>query len=139
MTTRTPGERTVLQFELINVALVLVATLVVHVLTGPGPFLWGTLVGGGLGILNLRAMVFVGRRILRSKTRSKAAWMSVFALKLVILCTAVWLCLSLMPINSLGFLVGFSTLLPATLVLSAVRALERPETTTPVTHGERNL
>jgi hypothetical protein len=140
---RSPGERTVRQFELINVVRVLLAFVLVHLLAGLGPFLWGTLVGGVLGILNLRAMVFVGRRIMRSKTRSRGPWMAVFALKLALLCTAVWLCLSLLPIYSLGFLVGFSTLLPATLVLSAVRALGgegRPATGSPAhTHGERRL
>jgi hypothetical protein len=62
----------------------------------------------------------------------------VFTLKLVVLCTIVWLCLSQLPINSLGFLVGFSTMLPSTLVLTAVRALERAPTAT-TTPGERRL
>ena len=136
--TRTDGERTILQFEVINLSLAVLAAVLVHVLAGAGPFLWGTLVGGALGVLNLRAMVFVGRRILNSQNRSRVAWAVVFTLKLVLLCTIVWLCLSQLPINSLGFLVGFSTMLPSTLVLTAVRALERAPTAT-TTHGERRL
>ena len=58
--------------------------------------------------------------------------------KLVLLCTVVWLCLSQLPLNSIGFLVGMSTVLPSTLVLTAVRALERAPTTHPP-HGERRL
>lgn len=106
-------------------------------LAGPGLFL-GVPLGGALGVLNLRSMVFVGRRILLTRTKgprcSPQSWRS-------ILCTVVWLCLTQLPLNPLGFLVGF-TLLPASLVLTAVRALERlPVTTptTPTTHGERRL
>src|SRR5690606_19260824 len=90
----TPGERVIRQFELINLTLALLAAVLVHVLAGAGPFLWGTLVGGALGVLNLRGMVFVGRRILRSQTKSRAVWMALFAFKLAILCTVVWLCLT---------------------------------------------
>ena len=61
-----------------------------------------------------------------------------FMFKLVLLCTVVWLCLSQLPLNSIGFLVGMSTVLPSTLVLTAVRALERAPTTHPP-HGERRL
>jgi len=135
---KSEGERTILQFELINLSLAVLATVLVHVLMGPGPFLWGTLVGGVLGVLNLRSMVFVGRRILVSQNRSRVAWALVFTLKLVLLCTIVWLCLSQLPIDSIGFLVGFSTMLPSTLVLTAVRALERAPTAV-TKHGERRL
>lgn len=136
---RTEGERTIRQFELINLALAVLAAVLVHVLAGPGEFLWGTLVGGALGVLNLRAMIFVGRRLLTAESRSRVAWGVVFTLKLATLCGLVWLCLSQLPINSLGFLVGFSTMLPATLVLTAVRALERAPTAASTPHGERRL
>lgn len=138
----TPGERVIRQFELINLTLALLAAVLVHVLAGAGPFLWGTLVGGALGVLNLRGMVFVGRRILRSQTKSRAVWMALFAFKLAILCTIVWLCLTQLPLEPLGFLVGFSTLLPSTLVLTAVRALSPPQSSSPpspLSHGERRL
>lgn len=136
---KSEGERTVRQFELSNLALAVLAFVITHVIAGAGPFLWGVLVGGALGVLNLRSMVFIGRRILTSRQHSRAAWGVLFGLKLIILCTVVWLCLTYLPIHSLGFLVGFSTILPATLVLAAIRALERapgPETTP---HGERRL
>ena len=132
------AERTIRQFEIINLVLLAVAVVVTHLLAGPGPFLWGVIVAGVLGALNLRAMVFVGKRILTSRYKSRAFWAAIFGAKLIVLCTAVWLCLSYLPIQSLGFLVGFSTVLPATLVLTVVRALERPPEATPhPTPGER--
>ena len=121
---RTEGERIIRQFEIINLVLAVLTVVVVHVLAGPGAFLWGALVGGALGVLNLRGMVFLGRRILKSRTRSRGVWMALFGVKLVLLSTVVWLCLSQLPIEPLGFLVGFSTPLPSSLVLTAVRALE---------------
>ncbi len=132
------GERAIRQFELINLALAVLTAVVVHVLAGWGPFLWGALVGGLIGVLNLRAMVFIGRRVIRAQQRSRLAWGVLFMFKLVLLCTVVWLCLSQLPLNSIGFLVGMSTVLPSTLVLTAVRALERAPTTHPP-HGERRL
>ncbi|MBL8788667.1 MAG: hypothetical protein JNJ59_27470 [Deltaproteobacteria bacterium] len=153
---RSDGERMVLQFELCNLALAVLAFVIVHVVAGEGAFLWGTAVGGLIGVLNLRAMVFLGRRILRSQTKSRAVWATLFVFKLAVLCTVVWLCLDRLPISSLGFLVGFSTLLPAALLMTAIRALEKPpESVAPVagsrfarppapstpssSHGERRL
>jgi len=135
--TRTDGERMVRQFELCNLVLVLLAVIITHLVLGPGLFLWGVLVGGGLGVLNLFAMAFLGRRIIESRHRSRALWAVLFAFKLVVLGTVVWLCLDTLPIHPLGFLVGFSTVLPATLVLTAIRALERAPTAAAPGQGER--
>jgi len=136
---RSEGERVVRQFELSNLALAVLAFVITHVVAGAGPFLWGVLVGGALGVLNLRSMVFIGRRILTSRQHSRAMWGALFGLKLIILCTVVWLCLTYLPIHSLGFLVGFSTILPATLVLAVIRALERAPGPQATSHGERRL
>jgi len=132
---KSEGERFVRLLELVNLVLVLVASAAVHLASGWGPLLWGTLVGGGIGVLNLRAMVFLGRRIIMQRpgphgpdgvATGKAKYMILFTLKLVLLCTVVWLCLDLLPIDSIGFLIGFSTLLPAALVATALKSIERP-------------
>lgn len=136
---KSEGERTVRQFELSNLALAVLAFVITHVIAGAGTFLWGVLVGGLLGVLNLRSMVFIGRRILTSRQHGRALWGVLFGFKLLVLCTIVWLCLTYLPIHSLGFLVGFSTILPATLVLAAIRALERAPGPEPTRHGERRL
>ncbi len=124
--TRSEGERFALQLETVNLVLVLVAYAVTHLIAGVGPMMWGVLVGGGIGVLNLRSMVFLGRRILMGRQQGRAKYMLLFALKLGLLCTVVWLCLANLPIHSIGFLIGFSTLLPAALVTTALRSLERP-------------
>lgn len=125
---RSDGERFALQLEIVNLALVAIAFVGVHLAAGPGPLLWGTLVGGLIGALNLRSMVFLGRRILMGRQQGRAKYMLLFALKLGVLCTVVWLCLANLPIDSIGFLIGFSTLLPAALVTTALRSLDKPNT-----------
>jgi hypothetical protein len=144
--TMTQGERFVRTLELANLALAVLAVVTVHVSTGPGPLLWGTLVGGAIGVANLRAMVSLGRRLLQSEPGKRRVWGLLFASKLIVLCSLVWLVLAMLPIDSLGFLIGFSTLLPAGLVATFIRSLERttPSSTVPTTaqpstpsHGER--
>ena len=122
---RTPGERMVLQLEVTNLVLVVLAIVVAHLAAGLGPMMYGVAVGGLIGVLNLRAMVWLGRRILLGKQRGRAKYAVLFALKLGVLCTVVWLALANLPIDSLGFLIGFSTLLPAALVATALKTLDR--------------
>jgi len=125
---RTEGERFALLLELTNLALVAIAFVAVHLAAGAGPLLWGTLVGGLIGAANLRSMIFLGKRILMGTPQGKAKYMILLALKLGILCAVVWLALANLPIDSIGFLIGFSTLLPAALVATALKSLERPPT-----------
>ncbi|MFO0749467.1 MAG: ATP synthase subunit I [Myxococcota bacterium] len=134
---RTEGERFALQLEITNLVLVLVAAAGCHLAFGPGPRLWGALVGGLIGAANLRAMVFLGRRIMASggnaeAQKGKLKYVILFALKLGVLCTVVWLALANLPIDSIGFLIGFSTLLPAMLIATALRSIDKGPTT-----GER--
>lgn len=143
--TMSQGERFVRTLELTNLALAVLAVVSVHVFAGAGPLLWGTLVGGAIGVANLRAMVFLGRRLLQSEPGKRRVWGLLFASKLIVLCALVWLVLATLPIDSLGFIIGFSTLLPAGLVATFIRTLERttPDPTaarssTP-SHGERRL
>lgn len=138
---RTDGERFVRLIEVTNLALALLAIVAVHVFAGAGPLLWGTLVGGAICVLNLRAMIFIGRRLLTSTPGKRHVWGILFTFKLIVLSSVVWLCLATLPIDSLGFLIGFSTLLPAALIATFIRTLERttPGMTSakPTTYGER--
>lgn len=147
----TEGERLMRKLELSNLILALVAIVAVHVFAGAGPMLWGTLVGGLIGVLNLRAMIFLGKRLLASQSGKRHVWGLLFTAKLVVLSSIVWLVLSTLPLDSIGFLIGFSTLLPASLVTTFIRALERstpgsdpaagsalmPGATKPTPYGER--
>lgn len=137
---RLEGERFVFQLEVTNLVLVLVGAAACHLAFGPGPRLWGELVGGLINILNLRAMVFLGRRIMATgashagaapgeASRGKLKYVILFALKLGVLCAAVWLALAYLPIESIGFLIGFSTLLPAALIATALRSLDKGPST----------
>ncbi len=121
----TDGERFVRLIELTNVVLALLAIVAVHVFAGAGPLLWGTLIGALIGVLNLRAMVFIGRRLLGSTPGKRHVWGILFTAKLIVLSTVVWLCLSMLPVDSIGFLIGFSTLLPGALIATFIRTLER--------------
>jgi len=140
----TDGDRFIRTIELTNAALAALAIVAVHVFAGAGPLLWGTLVGAAIGILNLRAMVFLGRRLLTSGPSKRHVWGLLFATKLVVLSAIVWLVLATLPLDSRGFLIGFSTLLPAGLVATFIRTLERTTPATPArpsapSHGERRL
>lgn len=129
--------RAMRKVELINLVLILLAAATVHVLSGPGPFLWGVLVGGLIGVLNLRTMIFLTRRIFTAESRSRALWSILFILKLGVLCAAIWLSLSALPLDAIGFLIGFAMLLPASLVFTLVRALEPAKATDTALQGEQ--
>ncbi len=118
---RTPGERLVFQLEVTNLVLVVLAIVITHLAAGLGPMMYGVAVGGLVGVLNLRSMVWLGRRILLGKQRGRAIFAVLFALKLGVLCAVVWLTLANLPIESLGFLIGFSTLLPSALIATALK------------------
>jgi hypothetical protein len=99
--------------------------------------LWGTITGAAICILNLRALIFLGRKLLTSTPDKRRVWGALFAAKLIILGTVVWLALNHLPVDSIGFLIGFSTLLPAALIATFIRTLERSVPAT--SHGERRL
>jgi hypothetical protein len=146
--TRSRGARLARTFERVNLALVGLALVVTHLLAGFGPFLTGVLVGGVLGALNLRGMVWLTARLLAAAAGSRGQYAALFAVKLALLGSLVWLALSRLPADSVGFLIGFSTILPAALWLAFLRALEpaerdvapgapRPTTSTP--HAGRSV
>jgi hypothetical protein len=124
VSTPTPGERLARTFEGVNLALVGVALVLTHLLAGFGPFLGGVLAGGLLGALNLRGMVWLTRRLIAAEAGTRGRYAVLFAVKLALLGSVVWVVLSRLPIDSVGFLVGFSTVLPASLWIAFLRTLE---------------
>jgi hypothetical protein len=132
MSATSQGERLARTFEGVNLALVGVAYVVTHLLAGFGPFLSGVLAGGVLGALNLRGMVWLTRRLIAAEAGTRARFALLFAVKLVLLGSIVWVVLSSLPVDTVGFVVGFSTVLPAALWLAFLRALE--PASTPATH-----
>ncbi len=124
------------QLELANVIIVMVAVAVTHLAVGAGMVLSGVLAGGLIGVLNLRAMIWLGGKVLRGPKRSRAFYGVLFASKLVVLMTVIWLALSYLPIAPLGFLIGFSGLLPAVLAMTVKKSLEPVEATQ---NGESKL
>jgi ABC-type uncharacterized transport system YnjBCD ATPase subunit len=137
--TLSEGQRLVRLIELTNLAIAALAVVAVHVFAGPGTMLWGAVAGAAICVLNLRAMVFLGRKLLTSTPDKRRVWGVLFAAKLIVLGTVVWLALRYLPLDSIGFLIGFSALLPAGLVATSIRALERSTPVPPTTHGERRL
>jgi len=131
------GQRLARLIELTNLAVSVLAIVSVHVFAGPGTMLWGALTGALICVLNLRALIFLGRKLLVTSPDKRRIWGALFAAKLVILGSVVWLSLNHLPIDSIGFLIGFSELLPAALIATFIRTLERSVPAT--THGERRL
>jgi hypothetical protein len=118
------GERLARTLEGVNLALVGVALVVSHLFAGFGPFLYGVLAGGLLGAFNLRGMVWLTRRLIAAEAGSRSRYAVLFAAKLALLGSVVWVVLSRLPVDSVGFLVGFSTVLPAALWIAFLRSLE---------------
>lgn len=119
--------------EITNAVLAVIAVVVTHLLAGDGPLLWGVVAGAAVNVLNLRSMVWLGRRVTRAGHRSKKFYAALFAAKLAAILVVCWAVLTYLPILPLGFVLGFSTLMPATLVLALKKGLEP---VTPARHGE---
>ena len=102
--------------ERLNLVLSIIAVAAVHLAAGAGELWYGVIVGGVLGILNLRAMVWLGTRTLRSQQRSRRTYALLFGTKLAILLALIWLLLSTLPIAPVGFVIGLATLMPAVLL-----------------------
>ena len=112
------------QLEVANVVIAALGTAIAHLATGSGPMARGVLVGGALCVLNLRAMVWLGGKVLYAPKRTRKFYAALFAGKLAILGLLVWASLAFLPVQPFGFMLGFSTLLPALLITNVRKSLE---------------
>jgi len=112
------------QLEIANGMVAAVALVITHLAMGPGPLLTGVLVGGLVCAVNLRAMIWLGMRVILARQHSRGFYGMLFALKLGLLGAMVWAALSLLAITAVGFMIGFSSILPALLAMTLKRALE---------------
>jgi hypothetical protein len=71
----------------------------------------------------LEALRWLGRRSLEAERRSRTFYAMLFLAKMTLVFAAVWFVLTLLPIDPLGFLVGFSLLLPAIGLMGLRQAL----------------
>lgn len=121
---RTQGEKLARSLELTNVILALIAVVATHLIAGSGPMFYGVIAGAVIGIFNLRAMIWLTRRLIAADVGSRARYGLLFAVKLLLVGTIVWLVLSNLPVHSMGFIIGFSSLLPSALWVAFLRSLE---------------
>lgn len=142
-TPRSSGEKLARTLELTNVLLAAIAVVVVHLVAGFGELFNGAIAGALIGILNLRAMVWLTRKLIAAEPGSRTRYGILFAVKLLVVGTVVWLVLSNLPVDSVGFVIGFSSLLPAALWVAFLRSLEpapavaaRSPSALPSAHGK---
>lgn len=121
---RSQGERLARTLEVTNITIAAIALVMTHLFAGFGPMVYGVLAGAIIGALNLRAMIWLTRRLLAAAPGSRGGYAVLFAVKLAILGTIVWLVLARFQLDSLGFIIGFSSLLPAALWVAFLRSLE---------------
>ncbi|MFT7580561.1 MAG: hypothetical protein ACI9MR_002232 [Myxococcota bacterium] len=121
------GERYIQRVETSNLIFALVAVLLTHLLAGAGPILYGVIVGAAACILNLRGMVWLGRRIIAAPKKSRGFYLALFGTKIAALMAGIWLVLSNFEVAPLGFLIGFSTILPASVTATLMRGLAPAE------------
>lgn len=122
-------------FELANVMIGVIAVAVVFMVDGSGPLHLGVLVGATLGALNLRAMIWLGGKVLHAPKHTRTRYAVIFGLKLAVLIGAVWLAMNSLPVAPLGMMLGFSTLLPAMLLMTVKKSLEPVEAAHKGEHG----
>jgi len=99
----------------------LAAAVITHLVVGFGPFLWGVLAGGFLQVANLGALIWLGSRLTRAETRGVAFYALLFVCKIGLLVVAAVYLLKFFPVDVVGFMVGTSLLMPASLVASAIQ------------------
>ena len=122
MSTATPFGRSLLGTVLkLIVGFTLAAAVLTHLVAGFGPFLWGVLAGGFLQVANLGALIWLGGRLTRAETRGVAFYTVLFVFKIALLMAAAIYLLKLFPVDVIGFMVGITLLMPASLVASAIQ------------------
>ena len=104
-------------------ALLVVTTVAASLLLENREVMAGIITGGLVGLLNFEGLRWLGSRILDAPARSRTFYAMLFLAKMTLVFGAVWWFLSRLPIDSLGFLVGFSLLLPAIGIIGLRHAL----------------
>jgi hypothetical protein len=127
------GEKLARTLELTHLAIAGIAIVVTHLVAGFGDTVNGVVAGAVIGALNLRAMIWLTRKLLAAGVGTRGRYAILFAVKLAILGSVVWLVLSRMPVDSLGFIIGFSSLLPSALWVAFLRSLEVRTSPAPAT------
>lgn len=112
------------QLEVANIIIAALATAIAHLATGSSPMALGVLVGGALCVLNLRAMVWLGGKLILAPKRTRGSYAVLLVMKLALLGIIVWGALALLPVEPFGFILGFSTLLPALVIMTFRKSLE---------------
>lgn len=121
---RTEAQRFIAGFELANVVVALAAALVAYLVVGPGPLHLGVVVGGLLSVLNLRAMVWLGWRLIHAPRHTKTRYAILFVAKLGVLGLLVWGALAALAADPLGLMIGFSSILPSILIMAVKKSLD---------------
>ena len=122
MSTARPFGRTLMGTVLkLIVGFTLVAAVLTHLVAGTGPFLWGVLAGGFLQVANLGALIWLGARLTRAEARGVAFYSALFVCKMALLIAAAIYLLKMFPVDVVGFMVGITLLMPASLVASAIQ------------------
>ncbi|MDP6944717.1 MAG: hypothetical protein QF464_11250 [Myxococcota bacterium] len=103
------------------VGFTLFAAVLTHLIAGTGPFLWGVLAGGFLQVANLGALIWLGTRLTRAENRGVAFYVVLFVFKIALLIAVAIYLLKMFPIDAIGFMVGITLLMPASLVASAIQ------------------
>ena len=103
------------------VGFTLAAAVLTHLVVGAGPFLWGVLSGGFLQVANLYALIWLGGRLTRAENRGMVFYTVLFVFKIALLITFAIYMLKSLPVDVVGFMVGITLLMPASLVASAIQ------------------
>ena len=112
--------------------MVIAASVVTHMVSGFGPFLWGVLAGGFLQVANLGALIWLGVRLARAEMRGAAFYTLLFVCKIGLLIGVAIYLLKMLPVDAVGFMVGVALLMPAALLASAILPLVDPADTAEV-------
>ena len=104
-------------------ALLVVSTVAAAVLLEDRTVIAGVSVGALVGLVNFEGLRWLGLRILQAVARSRTFYAALFLGKMTFVFALVWWLLSLPQVDPVGFLIGFSLLLPAVGLIGLRHAL----------------
>lgn len=108
-------QRFLLGVEKANLVLIVLSLAIAHLATGFGPIWYGVLAGGLVGLANWRALVWLAGKLARGEKKTRGFYAVLLGSKIVVLLTVVWLLLTFLPVDAIGFAFGISTLMLAVL------------------------